>query len=177
MKEIRIHGRGGQGGVTAAQVLAVAAFKDGKYSQAFPHFGVERRGAPVMAFARLSDKFIRLKQQVYEPDYLIILDPTLISAVDVTAGLKGDGKVVINSKEPIKLDTKARIYTVDATTIALETLKRPIVNTATLGAFAKATGEVSLDSILSTLEGRFKGPVLEANQAAVKRAYKEVKEA
>jgi len=99
VKEIRIHGRGGQGSVTAAELLAVAAFEDGKYSQAFPFFGVERRGAPVTAFTRLSDKKIRLRSQIYEPDYVIVQDATLVSAVDVTAGLKPDGIVIVNSEK------------------------------------------------------------------------------
>jgi pyruvate ferredoxin oxidoreductase gamma subunit len=177
MREIRIHGRGGQGGVTAAQVLAVAASKDGKFSQAFPHFGVERRGAPVRAFARIDSKFIRVRQQVYEPDYLIILDSTLFAAEDVTAGLKPTGKIIVNSAEKVTVpNTKAKVYTVDATNIALAEIGKPIVNTPMLGAFAKVTGEVTLNSVIEALKEFFSGPILEKNIKAIQRSYNEVKE-
>ena len=112
MKEIRIHGRGGQGSVTAAELIAVAAFEDKKFSQAFPAFGVERRGAPVMAFARISDKPIRIRSQVYEPDYVVVQDVTLLDVVNVASGLKSDGKIIINTdrpKEKLKLNTDARL--------------------------------------------------------------------
>ncbi len=99
MKEIRIHGRGGQGSVTAAELIAVAAFEDGKWSQAFPYFGTERRGAPVTAFARISDRKIRVRSQVYEPDYVIVQDPSLLSSVDVASGLKSDGLIIVNSEK------------------------------------------------------------------------------
>jgi len=114
MKEIRIHGRGGQGSVTAAELLAIAAFEDGMYSQAFPSFGVERRGAPVMAFVRLSDKKIRLRSQVYEPDYVIVQDATLIEAVDVAGGLKADGMIIVNTEhnpDDLPLETEAAVKT------------------------------------------------------------------
>ncbi len=99
LKEIRIHGRGGQGSVTAAELIAVAAFEDGKWSQAFPYFGTERRGAPVTAFARISDQQIRIRSQIYEPDYVIVQDPSLIPAVDVAGGIKDDGLMIINSEK------------------------------------------------------------------------------
>ena len=133
MHEIRIHGRGGQGAVSAAELLARAAFKDGKYSQAFPYFGVERRGAPVQAFCRIDDRFIRMRQNVYEPDCVIVLDSTLLDVVDVEQGLKENGLVVLNTRK--RVDRK-NVKTIDATSIALETLGRPIVNTVMLGAFA-----------------------------------------
>ncbi len=123
MKEIRIHGRGGQGAVTASEVLAIAAFHDGKYCQAFPSFGVERRGAPVEAFTRISDKPINIREHVYEPDYVIVLDPTLLANVDVARGVKDDGIIIINSNKPaseFKLDTKARVETIDMTAAAME---------------------------------------------------------
>ncbi len=174
MKEVRIHGRGGQGSVTAAELLAVAAFEDGKYSQAFPFFGVERRGAPVTAFTRLSDKKIRLRSQVYEPDYVIVQDATLIGAVDVTAGLKPGGVVIVNSEksaDEIGLDKQIDVRTIDATGIALEIIGRPIVNTTLLGAFAGATGEISIDSIKNSVLARFPGKVGELNVQAAEKAY------
>jgi pyruvate ferredoxin oxidoreductase gamma subunit len=177
LKEVRIHGRGGQGSVTAAELLAVAAFEDGKFSQAFPFFGVERRGAPVTAFARLSDKKIRLRSQIYEPDYIIVQDPTLISAVDVTAGLKPNGIVIVNSEkspDEIGIDERIDVRTIDATGIALAIIGRPIVNTTLLGAFAGATGEISIESIkLSVLE-RFPGKIGETNVEAAMRAYETI---
>jgi pyruvate ferredoxin oxidoreductase gamma subunit len=174
VKEVRIHGRGGQGTVTAAELLAVAAFEDGKYSQAFPFFGVERRGAPVTAFTRLSDKKIRLRSQIYEPDYVIVQDATLISAADVTAGLKPEGIVIVNSEkstEEIGLDAEIDGRTIDATAIALEIIGRPIVNTTLLGAFAGATGEISIESIRRSVLARFPGKVGELNVRAAEKAY------
>ncbi len=174
MKEIRIHGRGGQGSVTAAELLAVAAFEDGKYSQAFPFFGVERRGAPVTAFTRLSDKKIRLRSQIYEPDYVIVQDATLVSAVDVTAGLKRDGIVIVNSEksaEDVGLNAGIDVRTIDATGIALEIIGRPIVNTTLLGAFAGATGEISIESIKQSVLARFPGKIGEVNVQAAEKAY------
>ncbi len=174
MKEVRIHGRGGQGSVTAAELLAIAAFEDGKYSQAFPFFGVERRGAPVTAFTRLSDEKIRLRSQIYEPDYVIVQDATLIGAVDVTAGLKPGGIVIVNSEkstDEIGIDTKIDVRTIDATGIALEIFGRPIVNTTLLGAFAGATGEISIESINKSVLARFPGKVGELNVQAAEKAY------
>lgn len=174
MKEVRIHGRGGQGSVTAAELLAVAAFEDGKFSQAFPFFGVERRGAPVTAFARLSDKKIRLRSQVYEPDYVIVQDASLISAVDVAAGLKPDGIVIVNSEksaENLELDAEIDVRTIDATGLALDIIGRPIVNTTLLGAFAGATGEISIDSIKRSVVARFPGKIGEVNAQAAEKAY------
>jgi len=174
MKEIRIHGRGGQGSVTAAELLAVAAFADGRFSQAFPAFGVERRGAPVQAFTRISDSPIRLRSQVYEPDYVIVQDPTLLEVVDVASGTNGDGIILINSEftpESFELKTKAKIMTVDATTIALDIIGRPIVNTVLLGAFAGATGEIKPESIKNAVKERFPGKVGEKNAEAIQKAY------
>jgi len=174
MKEIRIHGRGGQGSVTAAELLAVAAFADGRFSQAFPAFGVERRGAPVQAFTRISDSPIRLSSQVYEPDYVIVQDPTLLEVVDVASGTNEDGIILINSEftpESFELKTKAKIMTVDATTIALDIIGRPIVNTVLLGAFAGATGEINPESIKNAVKERFPGKVGEKNAEAIQKAY------
>ena len=177
MKEIRIHGRGGQGSVTAAELIAVAAFEDGKWSQAFPYFGTERRGAPVTAFARISDQPIRVRSQIYEPDYVIVQDPSLVTSVDVAGGLKPDGLLIINSeKKPseLKITTKAAVKTIDATALALEVIGLPIVNTALLGAFAGATGTIRLESVNKAIRDRFPGKVGEKNVAAVKRAFEQM---
>jgi pyruvate ferredoxin oxidoreductase gamma subunit len=174
LKEIRIHGRGGQGSVTAAELLAVAAFEDGKYSQAFPAFGVERRGAPIMAFTRISEHPIRLRSQVYEPDYVIVQDATLIEVVDVSSGAKPDGKILINtefSPDTFNLETEAQVMTIDATRIALDIIGRPIVNTILLGAFAGATREIKVESIQNAVAERFPGKVGEKNSQAVYEAY------
>ncbi|ETA68021.1 pyruvate ferredoxin oxidoreductase subunit gamma [Methanolobus sp. WCC1] len=180
MKEIRIHGRGGQGSVTAAELLAVAAFADGKFSQAFPAFGVERRGAPVQAFTRINNEPIRLRSQIYEPDYVIVQDPTLLEVVDVASGLKEDGILIINSDfdaDKFDLDTKAKIMTVNATKIALDIIGRPIVNTVLLGAFAGATGEIEPESIMEAVKERFPGKVGDRNAEAIQEAYTMMKEA
>lgn len=174
MKEIRFHGRGGQGAVTAANILAVAAFYDGKHCQAFPFFGVERRGAPVMAFARISDRFIRQRSQIYEPDYIVVQDATLLDTIDVAQGLKADGKVIINTekkKEELNLNTVASVYTVNATKIALDVLGVPIVNTAMLGFFASATREVTFDSLKKAIKKRFPEKLAAKNVSAVEAAY------
>lgn len=178
LKEIRIHGRGGQGGVTAAELLARAAFKEGKWVQAIPFFGAERRGAPVKAFARLADEPILLRSQVYNPDYVIVLDATLLELVDVTEGLKEDGGVIINTmKKPQEMDIKqGHVATVDATGIALElqllVAGLPVLNTTMLGAFAKATEEVKLESILDVIRQEWKGAAGEKNAKAASLAYK-----
>ncbi len=174
MKEIRIHGRGGQGAVTAAVLLAEAAFYDGLYAQAFPSFGSERMGAPVQSFCRVSDNKIRSRDQVYDPDYLIIQDYTLIGVVDVLHGLKEDGLCLIDSENPpedFKLETKARVVTIPATSIAREILGRPIQNTTLVGALAGATGLISVDAIKRSVTEKFPGPIGEKNAQAVQKAY------
>jgi pyruvate ferredoxin oxidoreductase gamma subunit len=179
MKEIRFHGRGGQGAVTAAEIIAIAAFYDGKYSQAFPFFGVERRGAPVTAFARIDDKFIRLRSQIYEPDYVVVQDASLLGVVNVTAGLKDSGAILINTeKEASEFEVKkgAKIYTIDATKIALEVLGLPIVNTSMIGAFAGATKEVTLKSIKKAIKKRFPEKLAVKNIKAVEEACRQVEE-
>jgi pyruvate ferredoxin oxidoreductase gamma subunit len=173
MIEIRIHGKGGQGAVTAAEVLAIAAFHDGKFSQAFPSFGPERSGAPVEAYCRIYDKFINLRTHIYEPDYLLVLDSSLIKAIDVTKGLKKNGVIVINSAEKIK--SKFSSFNINATKIALEVLGKPIVNTAMLGAFAKATKLITMKSLKKALKEKFSGDLLEKNIHAVRKAYDEMK--
>jgi len=177
MKEIRFHGRGGQGAVTAAELLAVAAFYDGYYSQAFPAFGVERRGAPVLAFTRISDRKVRLRSQVYNPDYVIVQDSSLMSSVNVAEGLKEDGVIVINSKEDSKsIDLPGYPLTIDATKISLDIIGRPITNTTMLGAFAGAVDLISIDSIKKAVGERFEGDLREKNIRAVNQAYNKMKE-
>lgn len=179
MIEIRIHGRGGQGSVTAAELLAVAAFDDGREAQAFPAFGVERRGAPVMAFCRISDGPIRIRSQIYEPDYVIVQDPTLLETVDVLAGLKHDGTVLVNSEHAaseLNLDTSARVVTFPATQIALEELGRPIMNTAIMGGFSGVSGAISFEAIERSIRHRFPGELGDRNVRAARRAYDLMKE-
>jgi pyruvate ferredoxin oxidoreductase gamma subunit len=179
MIEIRLHGRGGQGSVTAAELLAVAAFDDGREAQAFPAFGVERRGAPVMAFCRIDEKPIRVRTQIYEPDYVIVQDSTLLDTVDVLAGVKPNGTVLINSERPAEelgLKTSARVVTFPATQIAMEELGRPIMNTAILGAFAGLSGMISFEAIERSIGHRFRGELGERNVKAARRAYDLVKE-
>lgn len=173
MIEIRLHGRGGQGAVTASEILAIAAFKEGKFSQAFPSFGPERTGAPVEAYCRMDEKFINLRTHIYEPDFLLVLDDSLLKTVDITHGLKKAGTVIINSEQDPKLNYKT--YHIDATKIAMDILKKPIVNTAMLGAFAKATRLVSLKSIEKAMKEKFSGSMLEKNLKAIERAYNETK--
>ena len=182
LKEIRIHGRGGQGAVTAAQLLAHAVFFEGKWVQAFPYFGAERRGAPVKAFARISDKQILLHSEIYNPDYVIVLDPRLYKLLDVTEGLKKNGIIVMNTTrkpEEIKIEN-SRIATVDATGIALKVnllvAGLPVVNTSILGAFAKATGEVKLESVLKAIKETWSGSAGEKNAEAAKFAYESLVE-
>jgi pyruvate ferredoxin oxidoreductase gamma subunit len=175
MIEIRFHGRGGQGAVTAAEILAKAAFEDGKYCQAFPFFGVERRGAPVMAFSRIDEKPIRRRYQIYNPDYVVVLDEGLLDVVDVFAGLKEGGKVIINANQDVKVENNAEIYSIDATGIALDVLGVPIVNTVMLGAFSGSTGEVSLESIIKIIKKTFPGKIGDKNAKAAEIAYEKVK--
>lgn len=177
MRELRIHGRGGQGSVTAAELIAVAAFEDGIYSQAFPAFGVERRGAPVQAFVRFNDEKIRLRSQVYEPDYIIVQDSSLIRDVDVFGGLKKGGIAIVNTERSIAaaVPEGVRLITIDATGIALEKLGVPIMNTTLIGAFAAATGEIALPAIRKALMRRFPGKLGEKNVAAAEYAYNLVK--
>ena len=185
MIEIRLHGRGGQGAVKAAEILARAAFYDGKIVQSFPFFGVERRGAPVQAFTRISDDQIRIHSYIYEPDVLVVLDPTLIGAagVNLLDGLKENGKVIINSKKsPNEFDFNGKngvqVFTVDATEIALKhhlgSESAPIVNTVIVGAIAKVTGLVKIDSVKKAIFEtipRYK----EENAAAAEDTYNNVK--
>lgn len=175
--EVRWHGSGGMGSVTAADLFASAAISEGKYAQSFPSFGTERRGAPVFAFLRISDEFIRTRGNIEYPDIVVVVAAKILNQIDVTAGLKENGKIVINSsKSPKELKSEFGfrwpVASVDATKIALETIKLPIFNTAMMGALAKVTPIVKLDSLVERLKERF-GDRADANIAAMKRAYSE----
>ncbi|MEM1539136.1 MAG: pyruvate ferredoxin oxidoreductase subunit gamma [Candidatus Bathyarchaeia archaeon] len=180
MFEVRWHGRGGQGAWTASELFARAAVYDGKYVQSFPEFGPERMGAPVAAFTRVSTEPIRIHCAVYEPDAVVVLDATLLKTVPVTEGLRKDGVLIINYKEnptevrKILKDNQGKIWTVPATEIALKFLGAPITSTAMLGALARVTGIVSLESIKRTVEERFRKDVAEKNFAVIKEAYEKV---
>jgi pyruvate ferredoxin oxidoreductase gamma subunit len=172
--EIRFHGRGGQGAVTASRVLAIAAFLEGHHSQSIPMYGTERRGAPVTAFVRIGDKNKMIRSLVHNPDYVVILDPLLRNTVNVTEGLKPNGTVVINSStlpEEIEFTQEYKVVTVDATKVALETIGRPITNTAILGAFSKGTGEVRLESLIDAIKMEMSGRMADTNIKALEQAY------
>lgn len=171
MIEIRFHGRGGQGAVTAAQLLAVAAFHDGKYSQAFPSFGPERRGAPVQAFCRIDNKPITLRSQIYNPDYVIVLDAGLLNHVKVGDGLGDGGVVIVNGKGR----DRDNIRHVDVQALALSILGKPIVNTAILGAFSKISGMVTPDSLVEAINETMDAKIAEKNVQLVREAYAIVK--
>ncbi len=178
MIEIRIHGRGGQGNVAAAELLSIAAFKDGKFAQAFPSFGAERIGAPVQAFVRIDDRKVRTREDVRTPDYLIVQDYFLIETVPVLEGLKPDGLIVVNSNEPpekLNIKTTATVVTIPATEIALEIIGRPIPNVVMIGAFCSITGLVSLGAVQEAIMGKFPGKVGENNVAALERAHEIMK--
>jgi pyruvate ferredoxin oxidoreductase gamma subunit len=180
MLEIRLHGRGGQGAVTAAELIAVAAFTDGKQAQAFPSFGVERRGAPVESYTRISDKKIRLREQVYCPDFIIILDPTLLDVVDVLHGAKCTTVAVINSdlsaKDLIKkypdLKKIKNVHTIPATKMAINLLGVPIINTIMLGFFAGVAKLIRTSSMDTAISKRFGGELAKKNIRAMMEAYK-----
>jgi len=183
MFEIRIHGRGGQGVVTAAELLSIAAFIEGRHAQAFPSFGSERMGAPVVAYCRIADREIRLREPVLAPQALIVQDPTLLHQVDVFSGLKRDGYMLINTSRSFEelgigafvseLEA-ARLGTVPATELALEHVGRPVPNAALLGGFAAICGQVSIDAVCAAIDERFSGRVANSNAIAARRAYQHV---
>jgi len=175
--EVRWHGRGGLGAVTSAELVARAAISEGKYAQSFPSFGPERRGAPVIAFLRVSDEFIKTRTVIHEPDVVAVLDPKLLRAVDVTTGLKQHGTIIVNSrKSPADLKSEFGyrwpVATVNATKIAAETIGMPITNTAMIGALLKVTGAVKAESVIEQLQERF-GARAKGNIEAMNRAYQE----
>lgn len=180
MFQVRIHGRGGQGVVTAAELLSIAAFREGRQSQAFPTFGSERTGAPVVAFCRIADEPIRSHEPISEPDALIVQDPTLLHQVDVFSGLGEDGYLIVNTGksfadlglgEFVEQFAPERILVVPATELAREHLGRPVPNAALLGAFAALTGVVSIDSVAAAIREKFAGETGERNVAAAQAAY------
>lgn len=184
MFEIRIHGRGGQGVVTAAELLSVAAFAEGAHAQAFPSFGSERTGAPVVSFCRVDDRAIRTREPIVAPHALIIVDPTLLHQVDVFSGLRPDGYVLINTSRSfteLHLDTRfrghapERLRTVPATELAREHLGRPLPNAALLGAFAALTAVVRIEAVAAAIRERFAGATGEGNVAAARAAFARVK--
>ena len=176
--EIRWHGRGGQGAVTSAELLAQAAINEGKYAQAFPSFGPERRGAPVLAFVRINSREpIRVRAEIREPDVVVVLDPGLLRIMKVTAGLKPNGILIVNTSKKAdqlrqELGITGALATVNATAIAREILGVPIVNTTMVGAVLKATGVVKLESLVEPVKHRF-GRLADRNINAMKRAYEE----
>lgn len=180
MFQVRIHGRGGQGAVTAAELLSVAAFLEGRYAQAFPSFGSERTGAPVMAFCRIDDRPIRVREPVVRPDALVIQDPTLLHQANVFEGLRQGGAVLVNSPlgaEELglpQLMTAARVLTVPATALALRHFGRPVPNAVLLGGLAALTGCVALDSLTAAVRERFPGGLGTANADAAREAYEHV---
>jgi len=177
MNQIRIHGRGGQGNVTLAQLIAMAAFYEGKFTQAFPNFGVERKGAPVVAFTKISDQFIRNRQQIYKPDFIIVQDPSLINVIDVLEGADQDTTIIVNSSnQDICSNYKAKVYCVPVLDIALKIIGKPIINTSMLGAFAKIYGQIGLTSIKKAIKinlGKKLGQeLIDKNIKALEEAYK-----
>jgi len=180
MLQIRIHGRGGQGVVTAAEMLSIAAFEQGHHAQAFPSFGSERTGAPVVAFCRMDDRAIRLREPILAPDVLIVQDPTLLHQVDVFQGLQPDGYVLINTRrsfdelglnEISQRFRHERLTTVPATDIALRLLGRPLPNAVLLGGFAALSGLITLDAVEHAIRHKFTGVVAEGNVAGAQEAY------
>lgn len=180
MYQIRLHGRGGQGVVTAAEMLSVAAFMEGHFAQAFPSFGSERTGAPVVAFARVDEKAIRLHEPIQEPDVVLVQDPTLLEQVDVFAGLHPQGYVLINSEHSLKelgLDKIAQtmpeghVRTVPATRFAMQKIGWPLPGAAMLSGYAAMTGQLKLESVQAAYAERFSGKVAEANAEVARLAY------
>lgn len=185
--EIRWHGRGGQGAKTASLLLAEAAFNTGKYIQGFPEYGPERMGAPITAYNRIADSKIRIHSNIYEPDYVVVVDESLIKDVDVAAGLKKDGAILVNTqKEPAEIKKQlkgfeGRVYTIDAMTISIDTLGKYFPNTPMLGAIVKVGGVMNEEEFITSMEESFKHKfaskpeVIEGNMKAIKRALQEVK--
>ncbi len=184
--EIRWHGRGGQGAVTASKLLATAAVEEGYYIQAFPEYGAERMGAPVQSFNRVSKDKIELHSQVKEPNYVLVLDPTLLESIDITEGIKDGGIIIINTHEPLEEikkkinigDRDIKIYTVDANKISVDEIKRTMPNTPMIGALVKVSDFLNIDSLLKAirkfLSKKFPEKVIKGNLNAIKRAYEEV---
>lgn len=178
MKEIRIHARAGQGAITTAAILGHAYFTKGQYPYAFPHFGAARMGAPMNAFVRVEDKPVRLRSQIKDPDYVIIVDATLQRGVDCLSGLKDNGVAIFNEREGEevpKAKGKQKIFSLPANDIAQEVIGRPLGNTVLLGAFAAATGELDLEHLNEGIRERFSGKVADLNIEAAKRGFDYIK--
>ena len=184
MFQVRIHGRGGQGVVTAAEMLSIAAFEEGRHAQAFPSFGSERMGAPVMAFCRIDNKEIRLREPVMSPDALLIQDPTLLHQVDLFSGVTTEGLILINSTrsfaelgigEFVEGFHPDLLCTVPATELALKQVGRPVPNAALLGGFAALSGLITLEAVSHAIRDKFKGKVADGNVAAAADAFDFVK--
>ena len=188
MIEIRWHGRGGQGAKTASLLLADAAFNTGKYIQGFPEYGPERMGAPITAYNRISDTPIRIHSNIYEPDYVVVVDDTLLESVDVTSGLKEEGAIVINTTKNgedllgLLKGYKGKVYTIDARKVSMETLGQYFPNTPMLAAIVKVSGIMKEEEFIKDMEGSFKHKfakkpeVIDGNMAALKLALSEVKQ-
>jgi pyruvate ferredoxin oxidoreductase gamma subunit len=188
MIEIRWHGRGGQGAKTASLLLADAAFNTGKYIQGFPEYGPERMGAPITAYNRISSSPIRIHSNIYEPDYVVVVDDTLLESVDVTAGLKEEGAIVINTTkgkdelEKLLKGYKGKVYTIDARKVSMETLGKYFPNTPMLAAIVKVSKIMGEQDFLNDMQGSFKHKfakkpeVIEGNMKALEMALKEIKE-
>jgi pyruvate ferredoxin oxidoreductase gamma subunit len=183
MFQVRIHGRGGQGVVSGAEMLSVAAFLEGRYAQAFPSFGSERMGAPVMAFCRIDDREIRLREPVITPNALIIQDPTLLHQVDLFKGLSPEGFILINSArsfdelgltEFTRRFHRSRLCTLPGTEIAMKHVGRPVPNAALLGGFAAVSGEIKLASVVAAIREKFPAAIAEKNVAAATDAHARV---
>ena len=180
MFQLRIHGRGGQGVVTAAEMMSIAAFLEGRHAQAFPSFGSERTGAPVVSYCRLDDKEIRMREPILDPDALIIQDVTLLLSVDVFGGLKDDGYILINSTksfedlgiaEFVEKFPKGHVKNVGATELARKHVGRPVPNAALLGGFAAISGQFRFESVEAAIRDKFKGAVGDGNVEAAREAY------
>ncbi|MEM2727275.1 MAG: pyruvate ferredoxin oxidoreductase subunit gamma [Archaeoglobaceae archaeon] len=174
--EVRFHGRGGQGVVTAADFLAVAGFKEGYYTLSFPTFGAEKRGTPVASFLRISDEPIVVRDEIYTPDYVVVLDPSVFESVNVVSGLKQNGMLIANypkGSEDLKMDLKikGKVLTVNATKLSMKILGRPITNTAMVGALVGATGILKLETLKETIEELFEGSLAEKNKQLIEEAY------
>lgn len=178
MKELKIFARAGQGAITTAAILGEALFYENKYAYAYPHFGAARMGAPMNAFLRFDEVPIRLRCQIYEPDYIVVIDPTLIESQNVFNNMKKGGKAIVTVREKTKAPSAdgITVYTLPAEKIAMDIIGRPFANTVLCGAFAKATGELKLDSVIRALNSAFKDKpeVLKKNIDAVKKGYESV---
>lgn len=176
MFEVRFHGRGGQGAVTSCEILSMAIIEEGRYAQGFASFGPERRGAPVLAFVRSGKEALKLREQIYTPDFVVVLDPTLLRIVDVTSGLKDGGWLILNTQKSLeeirpKLRADLKLALVDATTIAKQTIHAPIISASILGALIRATSIVDLKSLEKPLLRRFNTLLARRNNEALMETY------